>query len=59
MSRPIEPTPIITGKSAKKFLEDFDRTNELMKNLVYRKEIEDNLDRCHRLYLKFMSRMKK
>ena len=58
MASPILATPILRGKSAKKFLKDFEDTNRKMEtDPVYRKMIMDNLDRCHKLYLKFHKRL--
>ena len=59
MARPIEATPILRGKSAKKFLEDFNRTNELIKDPVYYAKHRKYLDKCEKLYDEFMSRFKK
>lgn len=50
MSRPIEATPILRGEDAKRLLREMDEP------LVISPEKQKDLDRCHRLYLKFMSR---
>lgn len=50
MSRPIEATPIITGKSAKKFLEDLEKTNKLLENPVYRAKKQKHLNECEKLW---------
>jgi len=57
MSLPLQATPILRGKSAKMFLEDLERTNELLKDPVYYAEHRKHLDECEKVYDDFMSRM--
>ena len=47
MSRPIEATPVITGKAAEKLLKELDAP------LVISSQKQEELDRCHALYIKF------
>ena len=58
MSRPIEATPIITGKSAKKFLEDLEKTNKLLEDPVYRAKKRKHLDECEKLYEAFQLKLR-
>jgi len=48
MARPIEPTPILEGKDAKKVI-------ELMNKVVYSKKKQKFLDECRRIYKKTTS----
>ncbi|MEK6939540.1 MAG: hypothetical protein AABX31_02325 [Nanoarchaeota archaeon] len=45
MARPIQPTPILKGKDAKKVL-------ELMNSVTYSKEKQKFLDECRQIYKK-------
>ena len=56
MNKPIEPTPILEGADARRFLEDFDRVNKLMENPEYRKKQIAYLEKCRRLYENFCNR---
>ena len=47
MDRSIEATPVITGKAAKKLLKEIDAP------FVLSPEKQEELDRCHALYIKF------
>jgi RNA binding exosome subunit len=47
MARPIEATPIVTGKDAEKLLKEIDQ------DIVLTSEKKKELDKCHALYLHF------
>ena len=47
MARPIEATPVITGKDAEKLLKEIDKTS------VLSSQKKEELDKCHALYIKF------
>ena len=53
MSRPIEATPVLRKKDAERFLADFNKVNELMKNPIYKKQVLAHLDNCQKLYEQF------
>lgn len=53
MARPIEATPILYDKDAKRFLKDIEKTNKKLENSTYRKKVKTHLGYCEQLYLKF------
>jgi len=57
MSKPIQATPILTGKDAKRLIKEVEETNRKMQeDPKYRKRVLKNLEKCEKIYKEFERR---